>query len=559
MEIWPLQKKNSVRLTHIKNTYEKYLDEDKDGAKYYPNRIAREVHSGHYVKVLPTELPDPELVIWSPDLCTQIRFTDPPNDKQIKFLSGDMSALSQFNLSWATPYALAIYGRPMLSNCPYGNGKGYGDGRAISVAEITYDNKRYELQLKGAGGTPFRRSGDGRAALRSSVREFLASEAMHSLGVRTTRALSLIVSKSEKIVRAWLSQESTGKNDTMILEPAAILCRVAPSFIRVGHIDLFARRVLGQIPNITQAEQNIGLSELRKMVEFTIFRDFPDIVQSKFQKCNNSQILEFLRQSSIRIAELTSEWIRVGFCQGNFNSDNCLVSGYQMDYGPFGFIEKYDPYWNMWVDGGKHFSFMNQMNAGHENFKTLVDSVIPLFQDNFTDICEAENIAKHHYVVGANALNDVWRRKLGLKKWKSVTATLLSRLLDLMEKCKADYTILWRKLIDCKNVEDLTDSFYMELSVANASEFNVWISDWLSLEPDFQLMKKTNPIFVPREWMLVEAYEKANKGDYSMVNELYELFKNPYEVQNKNSLKYFTKAPNAVKNKPGTAFVTCSS
>ena len=346
----------------------------------------------------------------------------------------------------------------------------------------------------------------------------------------------------------------------MILEPAAILCRVAPSFIRVGHIDLFARRALGQIPNISQEEQMIGLSQLRKMVEFTIFRDFPDIVQNKYQRCNNSQILEFLRRSSTRIAELTSEWIRVGFCQGNFNSDNCLVSGYQMDYGPFGFIEKYDPYWNMWVDGGKHFSFMNQMNAGHENFKTLVDSVIPLLQDNFSDTSEAENISKHHYVVGANALNDVWRKKLGLKKWRSITATLLSKLLDLMEKCKADYTILWRKLIDCKNVDNLTDAFYTEISVARAAEFNVWINDWLSLEPDFELMKKSNPIFVPREWMLVEAYEKANKGDYSLVKELYELFKNPYEVQNENSItKYFTKAPNAVKNKPGTAFVTCSS
>lgn len=192
MEIWPLQKKNIGRLIHMKNTYEKYLEEDKDGGKYYPNRIGREVHSGHYVKVLPTELPDSELVIWAPDLCKEIRFEDPPNDKQIKFLSGDMSALAQFSLSWATPYALAIYGRPMLSNCPYGNGKGYGDGRAISVAEIDMNMKRYELQLKGAGGTPFRRSGDGRAALRSSVREFLASEAMYNLGVRTTKHYLLL-------------------------------------------------------------------------------------------------------------------------------------------------------------------------------------------------------------------------------------------------------------------------------------------------------------------------------------------------------------------------------
>ena len=200
------------------------------------------------------------------------------------------------------------------------------------------------------------------------------------------------------------------------------------------------------------------------------------------------------------------------------------------------------------------------MNAGHENFKTLVESIVPLFDNDLALIDEAENIEKYHYVIATNSLNDVWRRKLGLKKWKSVTATLLSRLLDLMEKSKADYTIVWRRLIDVDKVEDMLDAFYKDLSDATLAEWNVWISDWQSLNPDKELMKQNNPIYVPREWMLVDAYSKANDGDYSLVKELNELLKYPYEKQSQSMLeKYFKKADIKDQNKPGTAFVTCSS
>ena len=258
----------------------------------------------------------------------------------------------------------------------------------------------------GAGTTPFSRGFDGRAVLRSSVREFLVSEAMYHLGVPTTRALSLVVSQTEKVQRVWYSQDvcnPTRGPNVLIQEPTAITCRVSPSFLRVGHVQLFERRV-----KKSQKENLAQLRELFMIVRHCIFREYPEVVKRKscreidldrIAECDpnwriwkgegqkdqlvvslewQQAILDMLREASTRFAALLANWIRVGYCQGNYNSDNSLVGGRTMDYGPFGFIEKFSPLWNCWVASSPVYGFLNQPNAGHMNFGSFAKAVLPL-------------------------------------------------------------------------------------------------------------------------------------------------------------------------------------
>ena len=214
-----------------------------DGRDHGP----REVRSGHFVPVAPTPIAAPEYVSHSHGLFRELGLADElADDAQFRrIFSGDLSkAPAPFERTgWATGYALSIYGTEYTQQCPFQTGNGYGDGRAISVAEVVHDGRRWELQLKGGGPTPYCRGGDGRAVLRSSVREFLAQEFMHALGVRTSRSLSLYASTAESVMRPWYSPGSHSfEPDVMKPHRVAISTRVAPSFLRVGQLELFARR-----------------------------------------------------------------------------------------------------------------------------------------------------------------------------------------------------------------------------------------------------------------------------------------------------------------------------
>lgn len=256
----------------------------------------------------------------------------------------------------------------------------------------------------GAGPTPFCRGFDGRAVLRSSVREFLVSEAMHHLRVPTTRALSLVVSQSETVQRAWYSASGpfggARRPNAIIEEKTAITCRASPSFLRVGHVQLYQRRV----DRCNEKEKlQEKLNELFLIVRHAIFREYPELLSEigEFDEkdiwrlvdpgqstertvvSTNWQliILKMLKSVSLRMASLMADWIRVGYCQGNFNSDNCLVGGRTMDYGPFGFMEKFTPMWNLWVGAGAYYGFMNQPDACHKNFEHFALALLPLLDD----------------------------------------------------------------------------------------------------------------------------------------------------------------------------------
>lgn len=358
----------------LDNSLLRDLERDPQCAANYPNKGMREVHSGHYVLVPPSPLPLPYLVIHSVSMATELGFSDAHciSEDFLRFFSGDVnvatpapmaSALAHLTTTatvpgtsaghdhrgsnsaavqtWSTPYALSIYGNFRNNEqCPFRNGCGYGDGRAVSLGEVVspVSQQRWELQVKGAGRTPFCRGADGRAVLRSSVREFLASEAMHHLGVPTTRALSLVVSRQEAVRRNAPEQNRRA----LLVEPCAMTCRVAPSFIRVGSIELFGRRIMAErhsMPCFGSGEPTPSEEEATRQLDLLVSHALQREFGGTEAKTLQGRARELLSKTAEAVAGMCAEWIRVGFCQGNFNSDNCLLGGRTMDYGPFGFVE----------------------------------------------------------------------------------------------------------------------------------------------------------------------------------------------------------------------------
>ena len=335
-----------------------------DGVDYSP----REVFTGHYVPVNPTPIKDPVYVIHSKTFFKELGFSDTlARSEAFKHMfSGDLSQVPEpmRKVGWACGYALSIYGTEYYQQCPFQTGNGYGDGRAMSVFEGVINGKRWEMQLKGGGQTPYCRGADGRAVLRSSVREFLAQEHMHALGVQTSRSLSLYTSKTETVKRPWFFDGSYSKDpEVMIEEAVAISTRVAPSFIRVGQVELFARRA-------RKNEHTKAMEELEQIVLHLIDREYSEAIDTNLS--TEDKVLLLASEFRNRLSSLVANWIRVGFCQGNFNSDNCPAGGFTLDYGPFGFMDVFDPSYQSWTGGGKHYSFLNQPMAAERNFHTFL-------------------------------------------------------------------------------------------------------------------------------------------------------------------------------------------
>lgn len=556
----------------LNNWYNKYsvdlmndLNSDPEESKYHPNHTSREVKSGHYVDVKPTLLPNPKLISYSHDLADNMNISNTliNSSQMIAFLSGNNEYIPK---SWATPYALSIYGREMISNCPFGTGNGYGDGRAISIGNFNVNNKNYELQLKGGGKTPFARSGDGRAVLRSSVREFLTSEAMYHLGVPTTRALSLIVSETEKALRSSYKKRDGSVDENI----TAITCRVSDSFYRVGHLELFSRR--------TRKKNNQQeLEELRLLFIHIVKREYPYLVKNmnNIEIRNNIDqlVIKFMRESGSKFSRLVSRWMSVGYVQSNMNSDNCSVGGRTIDYGPFGFMGIYDRDKNFWVDSGDHFAYMNQPNAMVKNYTTMCNSLKPLVNNKYKK--EIEKIINEFPCKCSADLKQMWVEKLGFKSlsWKDGVNNLYCRLERLLQESVVDWTIFWRELswYPIKKSDKYESEIHSVMfAFHNTNKFDKrwkqWIDDWLNLlkieQKDAReitnYMLSKSPKYIPREYMLAEAYEKAKIGDYQLIKELSMLFTQPFTEQ--QDFEKWYKLPNkSDTNKAGIASMTCSS
>jgi len=558
-------------------------DAKANGADHAP----RQVFTGHYVPVNPTPIKDPEYVAHSRNFFRELGFADSlaQSTDFVRMFSGDISHVPQpiRKVGWACGYALSIFGTEYFQQCPFQTGNGYGDGRAVSVLEAVINGRRWEMQLKGGGRTPYCRGADGRAVLRSSVREFLAQEHMHALGVPTSRSLSLYVSKTEKVKRPWYSEGSRSKDpDMLVSEAVAISTRVAPSFIRIGQLELFGRRA-------RKKEHPKAMEELEKIVLHLIEREYGDVIDKKLTTAEKVVLLA--REFRSRLASLVANWIRVGYCQGNFNSDNCAAGGYTLDYGPFGFCDVFNPHYQPWTGGGHHFSFLNQPEAAERNFHMFWTALRPLLTSNQDYLRQLDEIRSGFAKVMQAQMEKMWAAKLGLGTFH---AALFSELETLMLQTPVDYSIFFRELSTVPDdIGPLKKSFYKDSKPLRAmasmrttdetdpegmdKRWSEWLTKWKSLicsvstsnansapprsrEEISRQMKLVNPKYSLREWFVVPAYSQATAGNYSLVRELQEVMTQPYAEQSKDvEEKYYRLKPSEFFEVGGLSSYSCSS
>ena len=374
-----------------------------------------------------------------------------------------------------------------------------GDGRAVLLGEHLVNNtNRFDVQFKGSGRTSFSRSGDGRAVLGPMLREYIISEAIHSLKIPTTRSLA-VVKTGEKIVRENLL-------------PGAILTRVASSHIRVGTFQYIA------------AKQNIN--DLNTLVDYTINRHYPEIKSSK------NKALDLLNLVMERQCKLVVNWMRVGFIHGVMNTDNMAISGETIDYGPCAFMDNYNPKTVFSsIDKFGRYSFCNQPPITKWNLSRFAECLIPLIDNNEDKAIQLATEAIDNF---QNIYEEKWlnmmRDKLGLFGKTKDDKKLIDDLLTWMEKNKADYTN--------------TFCYLMNISICNSSlydykEFINWSNNWknrifinnISKDKSIELMKKTNPIIIPRNHKVEEALKAANENDLEVMNKLLSNLDNPYSEQ----------------------------
>ena len=563
----------------LDNSFARELKEDPESSDGYPNRVTRPVKAGHFVRVAPTPLLKPYVVAVSNSMLQNLNIPTTnsviSSDEFVDLFSGNVEHFKDIK-AWCTPYAVSVYGHPIMEPDQF-RGYGYGDGRACSIGEVLgADGKRWEIQLKGSGQTPFSRQSDGRAVLRSSIREFLASEAMASLGVPTTRGVALVASKVETVPRAWYSEGANNQQynfppNHMIDEKCAIACRAAPSFIRVGHLELFSRRA--------RRGDEAAQDHLRLLINHAIDREFSEI--NRGTDDFEERLLQLLLAFADRQARTAIEWIRVGYVQGNMNSDNCLLSGRTMDYGPFGFMENYHPLWNPFTsDPERKFGFERQVTAAQVNLGTLADT-LSIFFSTKENLDRARKIVAEDYPkILANYRSEMRRKKLGLREWnESLDESLWKPIYEVL--VGVDYTIFFRQLsnsnLDPKIMREADNqdilrpvlpAIYDVDSIPDEKKFAIasWIRKWL-LELDRQesnregsmieresLMKNANPKYIPREWMLKEAYDAAESGNLALVHNLQELFASPYDEHVKFEREYYRLTPKKYRRKGGVSF-----
>jgi len=361
--------------------------------------------------------------------------------------------------------------------------------------------------------------------------------------------------------RPWFLNGSYSKDpEVMIEEAVAITTRSAPSFIRVGQIELFGRRE-------SKKEHPNTMQELEKIVLHLIDREYSDEIDASLTI--EKKVLLLAREFRNRLTSLISDWIRVGFCQGNFNSDNCAAGGYTLDYGPFGFMDMFDTKYQPWTGGGAHYSFLNQPQAGEKNFEMFTRALEQLLKSDENELEELHKIRDGFAKIMQVKMMKMWASKLGLQ---TLNIELFNELVKLMIETSVDYTIFFRELSSVPDdISALKRSFYGE---AKNDEniliaWSKWLEKWKSLinvstpascDKLSKHMKQINPKYTLREWFLVPAYEEAQKGNYTLIKELQEVMTNPYaELTSEIEQKYYIKKPKELFNIAGVSHVSCSS
>ena len=455
-----------------------------------------------YTYIEPEKVSTPEIII--------------TNDKLANELDLDINQCSKKELAQifsgnilpegADPIAQAYAGHQ------FGNFTILGDGRAHLIGEhITANGKRFDLQLKGSGQTPYSRKGDGKAAISPVLREYIISEAMHALSVPTTRSLAA-VRTGETVMR-----------DKIL--PGAILTRIASSHIRIGTFEYIA-------------SQNDDQS-LRELADYVIERHYPDIKDSEHP------YLELINEVMNSQINLIINWLRVGFIHGVMNTDNMTLSGETIDYGPCAFMDEYNPQTSFsYIDYNKRYSYANQPYIVKWNIARFAETLLPMLHN---DIKKAADIAEGVIEEFDSKFQNLWiammGKKLGLSDAGQEDHQLIGKLLRYMQSNNMDYTNTFR---------DLSEETLPELEIYQTIEFNNWHDQWRvrlkrskkTTEESIRLMEESNPVFIPRNHNVNKALEEAEiNNDMTLFNNLLEVIKDPYN----DNLEY-----SAYKNPPKT-------
>ncbi len=496
-----------------------------------PSRTPRQVFGALYTRTPTTPVAAPRLLAEASEVKTMLGlqaedFARPP---WLDVLAGN--ALLPGMETYATAYG----------GHQFGHWAGQlGDGRALMLGEIVApDDTHYELQLKGAGPTPFSRGADGRAVLRSSIREFLCSEAMHHLGVPTTRALALVAT-GEEVERDMFYD---GHPE---LEPGAIVCRVAPSFLRFGHCQLLAAR--GEI------------KLLRELIDYVIQHYEPAIDAQAPQRLERWFML-----LCERTAELIAAWMTQGFVHGVMNTDNMSLLGLTIDYGPYGWVDDFDPSWtpNTTDAEGRRYCYGRQPAIAQWNLARLGEALLRL--EIPVSAIEA-GLARYAEAYG-EATRQRYTAKLGLSQWSPEAGDVLDGLFALLTAHRLDMTLFFRDLARADTAEDLRHTFYSEESWQQGqAPLAAWLHRYRGLlaveglksSERLAVMNRANPRYVLRNYLAQQAIDAAQAGDLEPLHTLMEVLRHPYEEQAGREA-FAAKRPEWARHKAGCSMLSCSS
>jgi uncharacterized protein YdiU (UPF0061 family) len=486
------------------------------------SNVPRQVSNASYTRVEPTPVAAPRLLAWSDDLAEYLGIAR-PNDATglVAQVLGGSKVLPGMQ-----PYA-ARYGGHQ-----FGHWAGQlGDGRAITLGEIiAADGSRQELQLKGAGRTPYARTADGRAVLRSSVREFMCSEAMYYLGVPTTRALSLAAT-GEAVIRDMFYDGNAHP------EPGAVVCRVAPSFVRFGNFQIHAA--------------HNELDALRRLADYVMRGHYPGL-----------DYPGFFRELCRRTALLMVDWMRLGFVHGVMNTDNMSILGLTIDYGPYGWLEGYDPQWtpNTTDAQGRRYAYGRQPHIAQWNLVRLAEALLPL---------APKEALEQGLALYAEAFNGAWQRafmaKLGLDS--PAGEELLGGMFEALAEAETDFTLFFRTLAavapDRPSIEPLRRAFYGE---EPRPLLESWLQRYVARVRDqgvapgqrVQRMNSVNPKYVPRNYLAQLAIDALENGDASVLERLMSVLKRPYDEQPEHD-ELAERRPEWARHRAGCSALSCSS
>lgn len=517
----------------VQSTFTSNLPEDPD-----QNNYTRQVYNACFSYVLPKIPSNPKLIHFSTEMADNIGIDEGYLDSQdfLNLISGKTIYPN------TKPYAMCYAGHQ------FGNWAGQlGDGRAINLFEIEHKNNLFTLQLKGAGKTPYSRNADGMAVLRSSIREYLCAEAMHYLGVPTTRSLSLCLS-GEEVLRDVMY------NGNPDYEKGAIVCRVAPSFIRFGNFEVFAARN--------------DIENLKLLTDYTIKHHFSEIISTGKQK-----YIDFFKKVVQLNLKMVLEWQRVGFVHGVMNTDNMSIHGITIDYGPFGWLEDYNPNWtpNTTDNQHKRYRFGNQPHIVLWNLYQLANAIYPLIESTN----ELENVMNGFENQYDQDYISMMLGKIGLTFQNKENKILIIQLKENLQLSETDMTIFFRNLSTIlKNdspeiaLQKVENAFYKPAEIQNNTKeiWLFWFANYIlqlqkeSISDNERKLKMNliNPKYVLRNYMSQLAIEKANNEDYTILKELYLLLQKPYDEQAIYE-KWFAKRPDWARDKIGCSMLSCSS